>query len=120
MSEDALEEGSTNDEYDQDSSISVEDDAHSTASQEDEVEDWIEYAKRSIATQSPDRWTRKAAEWNPGLIMSTRSQRKAEKPAKRWEDDQNEFVKDEETQTTQSNDLKTTNTRLTAAKKIYE
>ena len=43
-----------------------------------------------------------------GLIMSTRSQRKAGRSAKRWEDDLNEFVKDEENQTTQSNDLKKT------------
>ena len=138
-------EDSTNDEYDQDR-----DDAHSTSSQEDESEDWIEYIKRSareadekalthnipnwvetqkkltwrqalgIATQSPDRWTRKAAEWNPGLIISTRSQRKAGRPAKRWEVDLNEFVKDEETQSTRSSDLINNNTWLTAPKKISE
>ena len=49
----------------------------------------------------------------------TRSQRKAGRPAKRWEGDLNDFVKDEETQTTQSNDLKNNNTWLSAAKKIY-
>ena len=47
MSEDAQEEDSTNDEYDQDSSISFEDDADSTSSQEDEMEEWIEYIKRT-------------------------------------------------------------------------
>ena len=73
-----------------------------------------------IATRSPDRWSRKAAEWNLGLIISTRSQRKAGRPAERWEDDLNEFVTDEETQTTQGDDLKNNNTRLSAAKKIYE
>ena len=136
MSEDAQEEDSTNDEYDQDKSISFEDDAESTSSHEDELEDWIEYIKKRsaregdekmlthkftnwvetqknlkkwrqavrIATESPDRWTRKAAEWSPGLIISLRSQRKAGRPAKRWEDDQNGFVKDEEAQT-QSNEL---------------
>ena len=46
--------------------------------------------------------------------------RKARRPAKRWEDDLNEFVKDEETEATQSNDLKNNDTWLTAAKKIYE
>ena len=48
----------------------------------------------------------KNAEWNPGLIISTKTHRRAEQPAKRWEDDLNEFVKDEETEATQSNDLK--------------
>ena len=102
----------------------------STSSQEDELEDWIEKIKRSargleekmmtrnitdwvetlrklkwrqalrITTQSSDRWTRKAAEWNPGLVISTRPQRKTGRPAKRWEDDLNEFVTAEETQTT--------------------
>ena len=69
MSEGAHEEDSTNDEYDQDSSISFENDTESTSSQDEELEDWIEYTKRSagevdgtmlalrIATQSPGRWT---------------------------------------------------------------
>ena len=47
MSEDTNEEESTNDEYDQDSSISFEDDTESTSSQEEELENWIEYMKRS-------------------------------------------------------------------------
>ena len=46
MSEDTLEEDSTNDECDQDSSISFEDDAESTASPEGELEDWIEHIKK--------------------------------------------------------------------------
>ena len=50
--------------------------------------------------------------------MSTRSQRKAGRPAKRWEDDLNEFVKKEETEATQSNDLKTIT--HVAAKNVYE
>ena len=70
-----------------------------------------------IATQSPDKWTRKAAEWKLELVMPTRSQRKAGRPAKRWEDVLDECVKDEETQTTHSNDLKNNNTWLTAANK---
>ena len=48
---------------------------------------------------------------------SARSQRKARMPARRWEDDLNEFVKDEEIQTTHSNDLINNNTWLIAAKK---
>ena len=39
-----------------------------------------------IATQSPDRWTWKTVEWNLGLIISTKTQRRAGR-AKRWEDD---------------------------------
>ena len=61
--------------------------------------------RSAVATQSPVRWTRKAAEWNPGSTRSTKTQRRAGRPAKRWEDDLNEFVKDEETEATQSNDL---------------
>ena len=78
-----------------------------TARQEDDVEDWIEYVQRStkeadekmltcnitnwveteklkrrqalrMATQSHDRWTREAAEWNPGLFISTKTQKKEE------------------------------------------
>ena len=101
-SEETHEEDGTHDEYDQDSSISFDDDEGSTASQEDNLEDWIEHGTRStgeageqmlthnitnwvetqkklkwrhalrIATPNPDRWTRKAAEWNPGLIISTK------------------------------------------------
>ena len=56
-----------------------------------------------LAPSCPERWTRKAAERNAGLIISTK--RRAGRPAKRWEDDVNEFVKDEEIEATQSNDL---------------
>ena len=102
------------------SSIAFDDDEDSTASQEDDLEDWIDHTKRSakeadakmltcnitnwyetqkklkwrqavrIATQSPDRWTRNSAEWNPGLTISTKTQ------GEHGEDDLNEFVKDEE------------------------
>ena len=60
--------------------------------------------------------TRKAAEWNPELIISTRTQRRAGRPAKRWEDDLNEFVKE----ATQSNDLKTVTQGLLSRKNVYE
>ena len=70
MSEDTQEGASTNDEYDQDSSISSEDDTDSTSSQEEQSEDWIECMQRSarqadekklthieteMATSPPDR-----------------------------------------------------------------
>ena len=40
--------------------------------------------------------------------------------AKRWEDDLNDFVKDEETEATQSNDLKPITHGLLLRKKVYE
>ena len=74
---------------------------------------WVETQKKlklrqtlRIPTQSQERWTRKAAEWDPGLINPSTTQRRAGRPAKRWEDDWNEIVKDEETEATQSKDLK--------------
>ena len=72
------------------------------------------YALRN-ATQSKQRWTRKAAEWNPGLDKSTNAQRRARILAKRWEDDLNDFVKAEATETAQSNDLKNDTTWFQAA-----
>ena len=65
-----------------------------------------EVATRPAKPNTKQRWTRKAAEWNPGLDKSTNTQRRAGRPAKRWEDDLNDFVKAEATETAQSNDLK--------------
>ena len=73
-----------------------------------------------IASQSPDRWLRKAAEWNLGLRMSTETQRRAERPTKRWQDDLVDIVKDEQTDATQRNDLENKNTWLIIAKNINE
>ena len=123
------------------SSISFDDDEESTASQEDDLEDWIENLKKNTynitnlvethqkfiwrqalrtSSQGQEQWTRKAAEWNPTLLISTMTQRRARRPAKRWESDLKEFVKDEETEATQSNDLKNSNTWLVIAMNIYE
>ena len=90
-----------------------------------EEEDWIEYIKRStvdamekmecakircwnrihkkmkwklamrIATSPSDRWLKKAAEWNPELSSRCRTNRAIGRPRKRWEDDINEFLKQE-------------------------
>ena len=109
ISEETHEEDGTHDEYDQDSSISFDDDEGSTASQEDNVQDWNEHGTRiteeaheqmltynitswvetqkklkwrqalRIATPNPDRWTRKAAEWNPRLIISTKDSMESRK-----------------------------------------
>ena len=52
--------------------------------------------------------------------VEPRTQRRARRPAKRWEDNLNELVKDEEIEATQSNDLKNNNTWFTAPKNVYE
>ena len=70
---------------------------------------WIE-TQRNLkwrqAMHCEERWARRAAERNPGLMISTRTQGKATRRTRRWEDDLNEFVKEERTETTQSNDLR--------------
>ena len=60
----------------------------------------------TIASHKEERWTRRAAEWNSGVIISMKAHRKIGRPTKRWEDDMNEFVKTDEEDTTQNNDLK--------------
>ena len=75
------------------------------------ITNWTETQKKlkwrhalRIATQSKERWTRKASEWNPRLNKSTNTPRRAGRPAKRQ--DLNDFVKNEATEPTQSDDLK--------------
>ena len=61
-----------------------------------------------MATSPADRHPKPRhmdAEWNPGLVISMKTQRRAGKLTRRWKDDSNEFVKDEGTEATQSNDL---------------
>ena len=48
-----------------------------------------------IATSPSDRWLGKAADWNPELSTRYRINRAMERPRKRWEDDINEFLKQE-------------------------
>ena len=90
-----------------------------------EEEDWIEYIKRSseeamekmesakmrcwnkthkkmkwklalrIATSPRDKWLRKVANWNPELSTRYRINRAIGRSRKRWEDDINEFLKQE-------------------------
>ena len=74
-----------------------------------------------IATQSPESWTRKAAEWNLVFITLTQTKRRAGKPRQKMERRLvNDFVKDEETEAAQSNVLKNSNTWLIVAKNVYE
>ena len=88
-----------------------------------EEEDWIDYIRRStadaidkmeharircwnkthrkmkwklalrIATSPSERWIKKAAEWNPELSSRYRTNRAIGRPKKRWEDDINDFLK---------------------------
>ena len=88
-----------------------------------EEEDWIDYIRRStadatdktehamircwikthrkmkwklalrIATSPSERWIKKAAEWNPELSSRYRTNKAIGRPKKRWEDDINDFLK---------------------------
>ena len=51
-------------------------------------------AVRMVSSPS-DRWLRKAADWNLELSTRYRINRAIGRPRKRWEDDINEFLKQE-------------------------
>lgn len=100
-----------------------EDSERDTDTVEIEEEDWIDYIRRStadaidkmeharircwnktnrkmkwklalrIATSPSERWLKKAAEWNPELSSRYRTNRAIGRPKKRWEDDINDFLK---------------------------
>ena len=66
------------------------------------ITNWVETWKKlkwrealRLATQSPDRWTRRAAEWNPGPVMSRITQRRfaAAKKVCEWENKERLFMK---------------------------
>ena len=46
-----------------------------------------------IATSPSERWKKKAAVWNPELSSRYRTNRAIGRPRKRWEDDINDFLK---------------------------
>ena len=48
-----------------------------------------------IATSPSERWLKKAAEWNPELSTKYKTSRAIGRPKKRWEDDINNFLKQE-------------------------
>ena len=48
-----------------------------------------------IATSPSERWLSKAAEWNPELSSRYRTNKAIGRPRNRWEDDINEFLKQE-------------------------
>ena len=112
-SEDDMDSGVT---FDEDSEKDID-----TA--EIEEEDWFDYIRRStadaidrmdhakircwnkthkkmkwklasrIATSPSERWVKKAAEWNPEMSSKYRTSRTIGRPKKRWEDDINDFLK---------------------------
>ena len=55
-----------------------------------------------IASLPRERWTMKAAEWNPELSSRCKTYRAIGRPRRRWEDDVNEFLKLEENETENS------------------
>ena len=52
-----------------------------------------------IALSPSERWLIKAAEWNPELSSKYKTNRSIGRPRKRWEDDINEFLKQNEDET---------------------
>ena len=52
-----------------------------------------------------ERWSRKISELNPGLNGGVKTNRPVERPRKRWENEINDFVKEEDTEETKGNDL---------------
>ena len=105
-----------------------------------EEEDWIEYMKRStdeaieqmkttkiqcwIKTHRKMKWRLamridwvvKAAEWKPERNTKYKTYRAVGRPKRRWEDEINEVLKPEETETTTGNDMKNNNTWIKVAK----
>ena len=111
-----------------------------------EEEDWIEYMKRStdeaieqmqntkiqcwikthrrmkwrlamgMASLPVERWAVKAADWNPELSTKNKTYRAPGRPERRWEDEINEFLKPEETETTTGNYMKYNSAWIKVAK----
>ena len=70
-----------------------------------------------IAILSKERWTSKIIEWNPGLDNKIRTNRSVGRPRTRWEDEVNEYLRPEETEETNSSDVKNNSTWKAEAKK---
>ena len=116
ISEETHEEDGTHDEYDQDSSISFDDDEGSTASQEDNLEDWNEQGKRSTKEADEKMLTHNITNW----VETQRKLKRRQAPAKRWADDLTDFVKWEKTEATRSNDLENEKCWLVTTMNISE
>ena len=77
---------------------------------------WIETHRRMkwrmamrIASLPQERWTSKITEWNPGLDNKIKTNRSVGRPRKRWEDEINEQLRQEETAEAKGSDLKNYN-----------
>ena len=46
-----------------------------------------------IASLPEERWSRKTAEWNPGIDNCIKTNRSVGRQRKRWEDEINEFIR---------------------------
>ena len=87
------------------------------------IRSWIKTHKRMkwrlalrIASLPSERWIVKAAEWNPELSSRYKTYRAIRRLRRRWEDDINEFLKVEETETEISTQKVTTNTTTHGSK----
>ena len=69
-----------------------------------------------IVSLPDERWTKKAAKWNPGLSTKHQTNRAVQRPKKRWEDEVNDFLKPEETEETKGNEIKNNDTSRKVAK----
>ena len=112
----------------QDSDVSFQEDADEEIDATENEEDWIEHINRStkeaeehvekhktkcwievhrrqkwrmarrIITLPAKRWNRRVFNWHPELDTSIRARRQVGRPKRTWEDDLNEFMKNEEGQ----------------------
>ena len=73
-----------------------------------------------IASLPVERWAVQAAEWNPELSTKHKTYRAIGRPKRRWEDEINEFLNPEETETTTGNDMKYNSAWIKVAKKNEE
>ena len=69
-----------------------------------------------ISSQLETRWSKKQQKWKPGLSSVCQASRAVGRPRKRWEDEINKFLKPEESEKTNVNDLKNNDTWMRVAK----
>ena len=69
-----------------------------------------------IASLPDERWRKKVAKWKPGLSTKYQANSPVGRAKKRWEDEINEFLKPEESETTKGNEMKNDDTWIKVAK----
>ena len=62
-----------------------------------------------FATSPSERWLKKAAEWSPDLSSRKKTNRAIGRPRKRWEDDINDFLKQEREEKENENPIERSN-----------